>query len=161
MNRSIASRLKVGALIVGVAACASVGIVAGTAMASAPNPVPAPKGVTALDGPRSTPQPLPTYKTNGSGLSYGSAAKAVSPDTEPALIQVLATNGKTGYVYKKDLDAADGSNVTSPAEALAWQAAHEGQNTTLTAYAMDGTTVIGQFVVQGPLPGVVSHGPGQ
>ena len=161
MNRKLTSRLKAGALIVGIAACASVGIVAGTAVASNPTPVPAPKGLTALDGPRSAPRPVPTYKTNSSGLSYGSAAKAISPDTEPALIQVLATNGKTGYVYKKDLDAAVGNDMTSPSEALAWQAAHQGKNTALTVYAEDGTTVIGEFVVQGPVPGAVTHGPGQ
>jgi len=52
------------------------------------------------------------YDTNDMGLSYGSAADAISPEHEPDLIRVAATNGEIGYVYKMDLDAAERAATT-------------------------------------------------
>lgn len=55
------------------------------------------------------------YPVNESGLSYGSAAQAVSVETEPDLILAEGTNGKVGYVYSKDLN---GETPKSPEEAV-------------------------------------------
>lgn len=60
------------------------------------------------------------YETgvNEDGLTYGSAASALTPEEEPDLIQVEATNGKTGYVLKKELSIAEGDYVDNPTEAI-------------------------------------------
>jgi hypothetical protein len=80
------------------------------------------------------------------GQTYGSALNSTSSATDPDLVEAIATNGETGYVYSSQLNPAAPS---SPAEALAQQAA----NTTahyIRVYAQDGTTVIGQFQVSKP-----------
>jgi hypothetical protein len=94
-----------------------------------------------------------TYEKNANGLTYGSALRANSPADEPDLIQTAATNGAVGYVYKRDLDKADGNEAakgfTSPADALAWQATEGRRDHTIPVYTLDGVTVIGEFVVLG------------
>ena len=82
------------------------------------------------------------WPTNGSGLTYGSAADAVSPGSEPALILVEATNGMTGYAYRTDLEEPAPS---SPAEALRLQKARAGSVRTIRVYLADGRTRIGDF----------------
>jgi len=57
------------------------------------------------------------YSVNSEGLTYGSAADATSPETEPDLVLVQATNGKTGYAYSSDLRAASGE-AANPEEAV-------------------------------------------
>ncbi len=103
--------------------------------------------VGALSQPAGASSGGAAYGKNTSGLTFGSALKASSPDAEPDLILVVATNGRDGYVVKKELDDAAGSNVSSPSEALAWQARAGGTNDTLTVYESDGKTKIGQFVL--------------
>lgn len=95
-------------------------------------------------------EPTHTYEYNEMGQTFGSAAKALSPDQEPDLISAMATNGRTGYLSKADYDAAVGRNVASPEEALAWQRAHEGTDISLTVYLQDGVTPIGEFVIHCP-----------
>jgi hypothetical protein len=88
----------------------------------------------------------PSWSTNSNGQTYGSLLNSISSATEPQLAQVIATNGKAGYVYSKQLN---GYAPSSPTQALAAQAA----NTTpqfIPVYAHDGTTVIGQFAVSDP-----------
>lgn len=58
------------------------------------------------------------YPTNEAGLSYGSADAAVSLDTEPDLIKVIATNDREGYVHKDQFHAAL-KPASCPEEALA------------------------------------------
>lgn len=133
--------------VIGVAIAAlSVGGLGGAALAVGPTLF-APSGVTA-EG--SVPAPAPEYKANAEGLTYGSALDAVSPETEPDLVLVEATNGKQGYAYKSDLDRASGADVVfkSPEEALAWQKeqAKVGPRA-VPVYEVDGKTVIGQFMV--------------
>jgi len=103
----------------------------------------------AADHPTVTPettQVAPTFQKNAAGDTFGSAAKATSPDNEPDLIQAAATNGKTGYVKKSELDAANGSDVSTPEEAMKWN--QESQTPrSVPVYAQDGRTVIGVFVV--------------
>ncbi|WP_285725651.1 hypothetical protein [Psychromicrobium xiongbiense] len=105
-------------------------------------------------------QVKPHFAQNQSGKTYGSAASASAPNEEPDLIQVKASNGRVGYVYKTELDAASGDpqqlHFKSPAEALAWQAKHAGKTEHLAVYEADGTTKIGEFVInpsQGQLAG--------
>ncbi|WEG08319.1 hypothetical protein PU630_13900 [Microbacterium horticulturae] len=109
--------------------------------------------------PDTAPPPTPTpvaYPENSNGLTFGSAMDAPSPDFEPDLIRVEATNGREGYVYKSDLDEADGSaaaeSFKSPDEAVAWQEEREAQELrdgplAVAVYAEDGKTVIGKFEI--------------
>lgn len=90
--------------------------------------------------------PKPEYASNQSGLSYGSAASAVSPETEPDLILVETKDGTTGYVYKTDLDRASGADVKTPDDALVWQNARSGP-ASIPVYDVDGKTPIGEFIV--------------
>ena len=85
------------------------------------------------------------YPRNASGLTYGSAELATTPDNEPDLILVVATNGKQGYVKQSQLEPATAAN---PAAAVAAQKAHTAAGHApkiIPVYAEDGTTVIGEF----------------
>lgn len=85
------------------------------------------------------------WPKNARGLTYGSAADAKSPQDEPDLIRATATNGKVGYVLKTDLD---GPMPSSPEEALAQQAANAGKTRVIPVYEADGTTMIGEFLIE-------------
>jgi hypothetical protein len=89
------------------------------------------------------------WGTNSHGQTYGAENSGGTPD----LIAVLATNGKLGYVFAQQLADVDGDTAaqhfTSPAQALAWQKAHEGQTTSIPVYKSDGRTQIGSFTVGG------------
>jgi hypothetical protein len=60
---------------------------------------------------------------------------------------------QTGYVFAKQLADVDddtaSQHFTSPAEALAWQKAHEGITTSIPIYAPDGATKICTFTIGG------------
>ncbi|HIY64734.1 MAG TPA: hypothetical protein H9830_00480 [Candidatus Agrococcus pullicola] len=90
--------------------------------------------------------PISAYSTNSEGLTYGSAADAPTPQSEPDLILVVATNGQEGYVLKEDLDAASGANVGSPEEAVEWQKS-QPSHTSISVFESDGKTVIGEFSI--------------
>lgn len=139
---------RVATLGTTVLVVAGLGLGVGVAMGVAPMLF-APRSLSA-DVP-SQPMPAPDYPENDSGLSFGSAAEAPSPDQEPDLISAVATNGREGYVLKSELDDANGSAVaaefSTPEEALAWQAAQSGEDRTVPVYAEDGVTVIGEFVI--------------
>ena len=85
---------------------------------------------------------------NAHGLTFGVTG---SDHGEPDLIAVEATNGKSGYVYTKDLEDADGTTAqksfTSPEDALKWQEANAGRTHTIPVYESNGTTVIGEFQI--------------
>ena len=128
--------------------------VAGIAVgAAAAGGIFAPAGVSGAAGQATTPMPSPTYERNAAGQTFGSAMEADSPEHEPDLIQVVATNGKTGYVFKADLDAADGTLASrtfkSPEEALRWQEGEGALDHVIPVYLQDGTTEIGEFLVVG------------
>jgi len=105
--------------------------------------------------PNGAPHPIkaPQYETNAAGETYGSAADATSPENEPDLIRAQATNGKTGYVKKVDLDAANGTTAAesfkSPEDALRWQETEGQLDHTIPVYDVDGVTQIGEFTVVG------------
>jgi hypothetical protein len=96
-----------------------------------------------LDSSGST---APTWPKNAHGQTYGSVLNSTSSATDPDLVQVIATNGQTGYVYSSQLNPPAPS---SPAAAVAQQTKNtDGQF--IPVYAQDGTTVIGQFEVAQP-----------
>ena len=86
-----------------------------------------------------------TYKTNGAGLTYGKQLE--NSDEEPDLLEVTATNGKTGYIKTKDVNKYGGGNVSTPEEAAAYMESDEPIK--LNVYKEDGTTVIGFFYLDG------------
>jgi hypothetical protein len=137
MNKRIPLR-TVRVLTIGVA-----GIVAGVAAGSLVGPAIA---STHGDVTPKTSQVAPTFSKNAHGLTFGSALNATSPDNEPDLIQAQATNGQTGYIKKTELDAANGSNVSTPAEALAWDKTSQTPRS-IPVYQQDGVTKIGVFIV--------------
>jgi hypothetical protein len=94
----------------------------------------------------------PVYPKNASGQTYGSAAKATTPQNEPDLILVVATNGKTGYAKRTDLEPPSAAN---PAQAVAAQKANTASNAVrapIAVYESDGKTVIGQFAFSNAAP---------
>lgn len=149
MKRSI---MSITILAVSVGAGGAVGLGAGVAFAYGPTLF-SPAGL--LAGPRVSTKPIPepVYQVNADGLSYGSAADATSPATEPDLIRVEASNGLVGYVIKTELDAANGTTAAesfkSPEDAIRWQEAEGRIDHTVTVYDVDGKSAIGEFVVVG------------
>ncbi len=93
----------------------------------------------AADGPAA-----PVFPRNDAGLTYGSELDAQTPDQAPDLIAAIATNGREGYVRRADLYP---QLPTSPEEALKAQEAGETGARTIAVYALDGTTVVGDFEV--------------
>jgi len=83
------------------------------------------------------------WAVNAKGDTYGVENGHGTPD----LVAVEATNGSTGYAYATDLAGAEGPTFTSPADALAWQAAHQGTSASIPVYEADGVTVVGEFVI--------------
>jgi hypothetical protein len=88
--------------------------------------------------------------TNAKGESYGME----SPENgTPDLIAVMATNGQSGYVYRTDLEEANGTaaikTFKSPADALAWQAARGDKDVAIPVYDLDAKEVLGEFVIGG------------
>lgn len=135
-----------------VAGCA-LAVAAGAALGAAAQGdfVNSPVGLSAAEGIDSRPAPIPSYETNALGLTYGSAAHAVSSESEPDLILVETADGATGYVYKADLDDAQGpGDDATPDEVLEWMNSPEArQDREVPVYEVDGTTVIGTFVITG------------
>lgn len=90
------------------------------------------------------------WGTNANGDTYG-----VHKDdgSQPDLVAVAATNGRSGYAYADELD---GYQPTSPADALRWQEEHGNESRSVAVYESDGETVIGEFVIEpgssGPAP---------
>jgi hypothetical protein len=138
-----------------IAGCAAlvVGTVGGAALAQTPA-LRAPAGLTSDSATQVVPMPEPDYPVNQNGLTYGSAAAAPSSDSEPDLIEVIASNGVSGYVLKSELDDANGSAAAatfkSPAEALEWQAARTGKDVTIPVYDRTGARIVGEFIITAP-----------
>ncbi len=98
---------------------------------------------------------LTDWATNGSGQTYG----AENPDGIPDLIAVVATNGREGYVHRAELEEANGTaaarEFTSPEDAIKWQEERAGKTFTVPVYEADGTTQIGEFVIESGVGTVV------
>lgn len=65
------------------------------------------------------------FEKNASGITYGSLLDATSEKNSPQLVSAVATNGKEGYVYKSDLDRAEGNWINDPDEAVEFTKLHE------------------------------------
>lgn len=77
------------------------------------------------------------WGTNADGLTYGVANDQGVPD----LLAVIATNGRQGYVYSRNLDAPEPTALqTGPSTAAPLR---------LPVYKSDGHTVIGEFLTDG------------
>ncbi|WP_131685164.1 peptidase M56 family protein [Pseudarthrobacter sp. YALA5] len=87
------------------------------------------------------------WALNADGNSYGMQNENGAPD----MISVVATNGTRGYVYRTELEEADGTaaikTFRSPEEALAWQEARGNEAIAIPVYDVTGKTVIGEFVI--------------
>lgn len=104
MSKRIPSQrrgLFVGVVLVVVV----VAVVTGTniAMGSGTSVPSGPGGPAVTLTPMATGSPTTDWPRNSAGLTYGSEAVAESYWDEPDLIAVVATNGKSGYVYRKDV----------------------------------------------------------
>ena len=85
-----------------------------------------------------------SWGVNASGETYGVANQNGTPD----LVAVVFNGGSGhGYVKKSDLNCAAGGDVSSPAEALAWDKVSQNRNVSVPVYDSDGTTVVGIFIV--------------
>lgn len=101
--------------------------------------------------PGQGPTPKPdTWPTNARGQTYGSSGQANTVTGEPDLIAAIATNGKTGYVLRTDMELPAPAN---PSEAVARNTAPP---TTIPVYQTDGLTQIGVFIIDGTGPTAVS-----
>lgn len=133
---------------------AGLSLTAGTAIASLPTLI-SPLGLSASTGTSDEQMAAAIYPRNASGQTYGSALVANSPENEPDLILVISDSGRTGYVLKKALDAANGTEAsksfTSPEQAIAWQNSQALQDRVVAVYSSDGKTQIGTFTVSGSL----------
>ncbi|MDQ3223419.1 MAG: peptidase M56 BlaR1 [Gemmatimonadota bacterium] len=90
-------------------------------------------------------EPSPAdFPRNAKGMTYGSA---LDSEVEPQLVEAYATNGRVGYVLSIDLNEEVAAN---PTEALQRNAG----GFTIPVYTVDGTTIIGEFVVE---PGIGSY----
>lgn len=84
------------------------------------------------------------WAVNAAGQTYG----VTKPDgTMPDLVAVWATNGRQGYARSADLAAASGPEPADPEEAVALSGPRP--DVTIPVVDADGTTVVGEFVVQG------------
>lgn len=87
------------------------------------------------------------WAVNAEGDTYGALNENGSPD----MVAVEATNGTRGYVYRTQLEDANGTaaikTFNSPAEALAWQEARLGKDFAIPVYDVTGKTVVGEFVI--------------
>lgn len=85
--------------------------------------------------------PDPVYEVNELGMTYGSALDATSPDNEPDLIKAFGVDGTVGYVRSEDV------NLPAPATREEARAQQDIGATWIPLYAVDGTTVIGEFKI--------------
>jgi hypothetical protein len=128
---------KKHALLIGLVALVAAVSAASLAIASD-------AGLTPLsaDGPTA-------WAKNALGVTYGSGMDAKSPEDEPDLIRVEATNGKVGYAYRT---ALEGPEPSSPSAAIAQQKAKGGKPDVIPVYEVDGVTQIGVFLSDNPAP---------
>lgn len=86
---------------------------------------------------------VPLYRTNGEGLTYGSAAGSwIYGNPQPDLVAAEGPDGTLGYVKYEDLM---GPQPKNPEEAIKMQKEGKLSNRKIPLYAADGKTVIGSF----------------
>lgn len=94
------------------------------------------------------------WGVNAKGETYG----VMNDKGEPDLQLVLATNGRTGYAYTRDLNNAGGPPPTDPAEAAERNGALAA-GVPVPVYESDGETAIGEFIVGGGDPALGTEAP--
>jgi hypothetical protein len=145
---STPSRIRRRPVLVAIAGAAALGGIAlgGTALAATGGHSPARQpSAPASAGP----QAVHVFARNARGLTYGSELDATDPANAPDLIAAYATNGKTGYVLKRELHPPGPKNPTA---ALYAQAHAKKSPTFIPVYAIDGVTQVGVFEI-GPAGG--------
>ena len=124
-------RLAIAAAFAGVAIAAAVGA---AALA----------GAFSADGPQHWPEPPlsaeSAYPTNAAGQTYGALRLGLMEP--PDLVSVMATNGKAGYYYWKDLGG--GERPSTPEEVAAYNERNL-RGFDIPVYESDGVTQIGVF----------------
>lgn len=140
---------KAGATTAIVIGCGVTGLLGGAAVAIAAPQLLSPVGVSPAPDSTGVPKPAPTYPTNAAGQTYGSAADSNSPENEPDLILVVASNGHEGHASKTALSAAEGTGFTSIADAIAWSEGEGQKDHIVPVYTSDGKTQVGEFIVYG------------
>jgi hypothetical protein len=78
------------------------------------------------------------WAVNENGDTYGAANDRGEPD----LLSVIATNGKLGYAYSRELQ---GPEINNPQEAMEYMEKMKGTTLMVPVYESDGETVIGEF----------------
>lgn len=127
---------KWGLIALGSVAGLLIGGAVGVAFAGEDARVPA-AALTATQAPSSLPR-------NAAGQTFGPLDDSAGPAAAPDLVLVEYAGGKTGYIYAAELFAAEGVDVASPEEALAWENDRGVRGIRqLTVYASDGETRIG------------------
>lgn len=86
------------------------------------------------------------WDVNDSGQTYGAENKNGSPD----LLRVVATNGRVGYAFAKELNSPGGiPEPRSRQEALEYMDKTKGKTFETPVYESDGKTQIGVFETRG------------
>lgn len=91
------------------------------------------------------------YEINDNGLEYGSLLSAESVGHEPDLVEAIATNGRSGYLYAADLEQP----FPATSEEAVWIAEHPTVEY-ITVYEVDGVTPVGIFEL--PYGGTAEEG---
>jgi len=116
----------------------------GTGAAVAASTGSAPSDAASVEVPQT-----PPIQTNANGETYGSLA-GLSDDEAPDLVAVEMEDGLVAYVRSVELFEAEGGNVSSPEEALAYERARASEGpVSVTAYESDGVTVVGEWFLGG------------
>lgn len=120
--------------------CAGAGAFAGSQLAQTGDPA-ADEVAASIDQQTPDSGEIRIYPQNESGQTWG------TPETgalDPELVLAEATNGEVGYVFSSDLI---GPEYSSPQEAYeASPSTSQESPGSIPVYAVDGATVIGEFV---------------
>lgn len=96
--------------------------------------------------------PDTVYPVNEFGQTYGPDIKEnTDPEKEPDLIQVCNEDGQVGYIYASDIKGG----AQSLEEAISW----EPRTYKVPMYLEDGTTVIGEFTIDGTIASTGTQAP--
>ena len=115
------------------------------------------KYMSQLESWATRPSSGPTYPVNVKGQTYGSGVNATSTQG-PDLIAVQATNGKSGYAYRTQLDPPLPTKLLTPKQ-VDTQDARAAKGYTIPVYAVNGTAVIGKFMIGGSGTRIVEFKP--
>lgn len=99
----------------------------------------------------------PKFSVNSNGQTYGSAANAISVETEPDLIAAVGIDGTKGYVLSKDLrdempkTPKEAVAKTKENEKAVKEAKEKGSNIIreIPLYDVEGKKIIGKFGITG------------